>query len=162
MVYAVSLLMPNSSATNLSVSRQSRVSICRTFSYNFWGSGSMADLNVAHPQSFPSLREPFVNTFSAHGLSPVHLHQHSVRLRCSFPQFVAERDVCLLLHCAVTLPLTLTTFNWPQSVYTASHMQSMLCVDSPMSPKNHAHARTRAPSCRSDMIPFTELFRHTL
>ena len=52
------------------------------------------------------------------------------RLCCSFPQFVAE-FVCASLHCAVTLPLTLTTFNWPQSVYTAGHMQSMLCVDSP-------------------------------
>ena len=35
---------------------------------------------------------------------------------------------CTLLHCAVTHSLTLTTFNWPHSVYTVGHMQSMLCV----------------------------------
>ena len=52
-------------------------------------------------------------------------------LHCNFPQFVAKLDVCTLLHCTVTLPPTLTTFNWPQSVFAAGHMQSMLCVDSP-------------------------------
>ena len=45
---------------------------------------SMADPNVAHPQSLPSFRES-VNTFSAHGFPPVHLHQHFKRLCCSFP-----------------------------------------------------------------------------
>ena len=122
---------------------------------------SMADPNVSHPQSFPFLRES-VNAFSAHGFPPVHLHQHFTRLSCSFPQFVAEL-ACTLLHTAVTLPLTLTTFIWPQSVYTAGHKQCMLCVSIlPMFLKNHAHARTHAPSCSSDMTPFNELFRHTL
>ena len=94
---------------------------------------SMTASNVAQTQSFRSFRErlaPFVNTFPAHGFPPVHLHQHFTRLRCSFPQFVAEVDVCTLLHCAMTLPLTMTTYNWPQSVDTAGHMQSMLFVDS--------------------------------
>ena len=95
---------------------------------------SIADWNVAHLQSFPFLRKcvrTILNKFSAHGLPPVHLHQHFTRLRCSFLQFVAELDVCTFLHYAVTLPFIITTFNWPQSVYTAGHMQSMLCVDSP-------------------------------
>ena len=48
-----------------------------------------------------------------------------------FSWFVAEHDVCILLHCAVTLSLILTMFTWSQLVYTAGHMQSMLCVDSP-------------------------------
>ena len=77
---------------------------------------------------FAKAFEPFVNTFSVHGFPHIRLHQH---FRSGFHQFVAELNVCTLLHCAVTLPLTVTTFNWPQSVYTAGHMQSMLCVDSP-------------------------------
>ena len=128
-VCAVFFLMPNFSTIKLSVSRRSSVIICRTFSII-----SEVLLVDGRPErgsssSFPSLRES-VNTFSAQGFPPVHLHQHSTRLCCSFSQFVAKR-VCTLLHCAVTLPLTLTSFNWLQSVYTASHMQSMLCVDSP-------------------------------
>ena len=100
-----------------------------------------------------------VNTFSAHGFPPVHLHQHFTCLCCSFLQFVAEL-ACTLLHCTVKLPLTLTTFNWPQSVYTAGY-SSPCCVSIlPMSLKNRAYARTHKPSCRSDMTPFTELFRH--
>ena len=122
--------MPNSSAINLSVSlilheylfalSQSFLGFCLL----------MADPNVAHVGYFLPFEkafEPFINTFSAHDFPPVHPHQHFTRLRCSFPQFVAELEVCTLFHCAVTLPLTLTMFNWPQSVYTASHMQSMLC-----------------------------------
>ena len=137
-----------SSAINLSVSRRSCVSICRTFSIISgvqlvrWPTRTwlILSLFLVFAKSF----ESFVNTFSVHGFPPVHPHQHFTRLRCSFLQFVTELDVCTLLHCAVTLPLTLTTFNWPQSVYTAGHMQSMLSVDSPMSLKNHAHARTCA------------------
>ena len=67
----------------------------------------------------------------SNGLPPVHLHQLSrASVPLQFPQFVAEIDVCMLLHCALILPPTMTTFNWPQSVYTGSHMQSILCVDS--------------------------------
>ena len=94
---------------------------------------SLTDPNVAQPKSIASLHESvstICKQFSAHVFPPVHLYQHFMRLHCSFPKFVAELDVCMLLHCAVTLPLTQTTFNWPQSVYTAGHMQSMLCVDS--------------------------------
>ena len=131
MVCAVSLLMPNSSAINLSVRRRSCASICRTF----WGSAcawsTRTWLILSRFLPFTKAFEPFVNTFSAHGFPPVHLYQHFTHLRCSFPQFVAELEVCALLHCAVTLPITLTTFNWPQSVYTVGHTQSMLCVDSP-------------------------------
>ena len=53
MVCAVSLLTPNSSAINLSVIRQSSACICRTF--------SMAEMNVAHPQSFL----PFARAFAS-------------------------------------------------------------------------------------------------
>ena len=87
--------------------------------------------------SFPSRKRKYI--FCAR-LPPVHLHHHFMRLCCSFPQFVAEL-VYTLLHCAVTLPLTLTTFNWPQSVYTAGHMQSMLCVYSPHVSKHGRLAR---------------------
>ena len=44
----------------------------------------MADLNMAHPQLFPSFRES-VNTSSAHGFPPVHLHQGFTHHCCSFP-----------------------------------------------------------------------------
>ena len=83
----------------------------------------MADRNVAHPQSFSSLRE---------SVWTIRKHIFGSRLPSltSAPTFVAEFYVCTLLHCAVTLPLTLITFNWPQSVYTAGHMQYMLFVDS--------------------------------
>ena len=207
MVCAVSMLMPNSSAINLSVCRRSCASICRTFSIISGillvngraecGSSScpippqsilasvadlvpafvalsqsclgfclsMAGPNVAHPQSFPPFAkafEPFVNTFFAHSFPPIHLNQHLTHLHCSFPPFVAEFDVCTLLHCAVKLPLTLTMFNWPQSVYTDSNMQPSCVSFLPRSLKNHAHARTHAPNCRSDMTPFTELFTHTV
>ena len=127
---AVSLLMPNSSAINIRVSRRSCASICRTFSIIsgvLLVDGSSTVVFV----SFAKVFELFVNTFSAHGFPPVHMHQHFTRFRCSFLPFVAELQVCTLLHCAVALPLILTTFNRPQSVYTADHMQSMLCVDSP-------------------------------
>ena len=131
LVYVVSFLMPNSSAINLSVSCRCCASICRTF----WDSAcrwpTRTWLILSRFLSFAKAFEPFVNTVSAHGFTSVHLHQHFMRLRFSFPQFVEELDVCTLLHCAVTLPLTLNTFNWPQLVCTAGHMQSMLCVDSP-------------------------------
>ena len=129
-VCAMSLLLPNFSAINLSVSRRSCARYTRT------------SLILSRFLPFAKAFEPLVNIFSAHGVSPVHLHQHFTRLRCSFPQLVAVLDVCMLFHCAVTLP---------QSIHTASHMQSIL----PISLKNHA------PSCRSDMTPFIELFRHT-
>ena len=57
MAYAVSLLIHNSSATNLSVSRRFCASICCTFSIISGVLLVVADLNVAHIQSFPSLRE---------------------------------------------------------------------------------------------------------
>ena len=87
----------------------------------------MADQNVVQLSRFlPFAKafEPFVNKFSALGFPSLHLPQHSMRLSCSFPQFVAELYVCRLLHCAVTLPLTL--------VAVGLHCQSMLCVDSPL------------------------------
>ena len=98
---------------------------------------SLADPNMAPPQSFPSLRE---NAWTIHkhilcSQLPSRIPApkfHAVR--CSFPQFVADLDICTLLHCAVTLPLTLTTFNWPQSVYSADHMQSMLTSKCRFSP----------------------------
>ena len=135
MVCAVSFLMPNSSAINLSVSRRSCASTCRTFS--IISGVLLVDDRPKHGSfsvvSFPPGKafEPFINAFSAHGFHAVHLHQHFTRLRCNFPQFLEEIDGCTLLHCAVTLPLTLTMFNWLQSVYTAGRMQSMLCVDYP-------------------------------
>ena len=94
----------------------------------------MANPNVAHPQSFPSLHKSiwtirkhiFCSQLPSHTTAPTF---HISLLQ--FSQLVAELDVCTLLHCTVTLPLTLTMFNWQQSVYTASHMQSMLYVDSP-------------------------------
>ena len=88
-------------------------------------------LILSHFLPFTKAFEPFVNTFSAHGFPLIHLPQHFMRLRCSFPEFIAELHICTLLHCAVTLPLTLTMFSWLQSVYSASHMQSVQCVDSP-------------------------------
>ena len=96
---------------------------------------SMADPNVAHPQSFPSLRESVSTIRNYIFCSQLPYRTPATDIpRVSvavFPKFAAELDVCSLLHCAVTLPLTLTAFNWPQSVFTAGHMQSMLCVDSP-------------------------------
>ena len=104
--------------------------------------------------------EPFINTFSAHGFPPVHLHQHFMRLHYSFIQFVAELDVCTLLHCAVTLPLTLTMFNYC-SQFTLQFTCSPCCVSIlSMSLKNHAYSHTHVTNCRSDMTSFTELFRH--
>ena len=89
MVNAVSLLMLNSSAINLSVSHRPCASICRTFSII---SGVLLDDGRPERGSssiVSSLRER-VNTFSAHGFSPVQLHVHFTRLRSSFPQIVAE------------------------------------------------------------------------
>ena len=88
----------------------------------------MGDPNVAHPHSFPSLRES-VNTFSAHGFPPVHVHQHFTHLCCSLPQFVAEL-VCTLRHWTVTTYHT----DYVQLAgvgVQVGHMQSMPCVDSP-------------------------------
>ena len=160
----VSLLMPSQSQ------RQPPI-LCQYLSHfldHLWGSAcrwrSRTWIVLSRFLPFAKALGPFLNTFSAHGFPPVHPHQHFTRLRCSFPQIIAELDVCTLLHCAVTLSLTLTTFNWPQLVYTAGHMQYMLCCVSIllMPLKNHAHARRLAPSCLSDMTPFTELFRQTL
>ena len=127
----------------------------------FWGSAcrwpTRTWLILIRFFPFAKAFEPFVNTFSAHGFPPVRLHRHFTRPCCSFSRFVAELDFTLLRY-AVTLPLTVTTFNWAQSVYTAGDLQSMLCVILPMSVKNHAHA----PNSRSDMTPFSELFRRTL
>ena len=111
MVYDGCLLIPNSS------SRRSCASIFHTSSIIF---------RVLLVDGRPERGSSSVVSFP-----PVHLHQHFTRFRWSFPQFVAELDVCMLLHCAMTLLLTLTTFNWPQSLFTAGYMQSMLCVDSP-------------------------------
>ena len=105
---------------------------------------------------FAKAFKSFVNTFSVHSFPPVYLHQHFPSLCCSFPQFVAELDICTLLHRAVILPLTLTTFDWPQSVCSAC------CVSILMSLKNHTHARIHSLSCRSDIIPFTEFCCRTL
>ena len=148
MVCTMSLLVPNSSAINLSISRRScGASICRTLSII-----SRVLLVDGRPECrflpFAKAFEPFVNTFSVHGFPPLHLHQHFTHLHCSFSQFIAEVDVCTLLHCAVTLPLTLTMFNWPQSVYTAGHMQSILCVDFPHvseEPYTCMHTCTKLP-----------------
>ena len=118
---------------------------------------SMANPNVVHPQSFPSLCER-VNTFSAHGFPPVHLHERYTHLFRSFPQFLAAL-VCTLFHCAVILPPTLNIFNWPQSVYIAGHMQFMMCVGSPLSLKNQAHTRQFAVQISYHLPNF---FRHTL
>ena len=121
MVCAVSLLMPNSFAVIVSMSHRSCASICRTFSIISGvllvdGRLQYGSLSVI---SFPS---PKHLNHSAHSFPSVHLHKHFTCL-----QFVAELYVCALCHSAVTL----TMFNWPQSVYTASHMQSMLCQFSP-------------------------------
>ena len=135
MVCAVSLLTPNSSTDTLKY--QSRT-LCQHLSHfldHFWGSAcrwpTRTWLILSHFLPFAKAFEPFVKVFSAHCFPPVHLHQNFMRLRCSFPHFVAELDVCTLLHYAVTLHPTLTTLNWPQSVHTAGHMQSMLFVDCP-------------------------------
>ena len=114
MVSAVYLLMPISSAFNLSVSRILRQHLSHFLDY-FWGSAcrwpTRTWLILSRFLPCAQAFQPFVNIFSAHGFPPVHQHQHFTRLRCSFPQFVAELDVCTSLQCAVTLPLTLTTFN---------------------------------------------------
>ena len=135
MVYAVSLLTSNSSAINLGVSRR-LVPAFLAHSRSFLGFClSMADSNVAHPQSFPSLRESvwtirkhlFCSRLPSHTPAPTF---HASPLQFSL---ICSRNllyICML-HCAVTLSLTMTTFNCPQSVYTSDHMQSMLCVDSP-------------------------------
>ena len=119
MVCTVSLLMPNSSAINPCVNSdlvpaffalsRSFLVFCLRWQTRTW-------LIVSHFLLFAKAFQPFVNIFSANGFPPVHLHQHFTRLCCSFPEFVADRDVCTLLHCAVTLPLTLTMFNWRQLV----------------------------------------------
>ena len=140
MVCAVFLLMSNSSADVLSFSHRSGVSIC-------CGSSSIVSL--------PSRkRMNHLKTVSAHSFPPVHLHQHFTILRSSISQFVAGLDVYTLLHWAVTLPLTLTKFNWPQSVYTSGHVQSVLCVDSPHvseEPYACAHICAKLP-LKSDII----------
>ena len=101
MVCAVSLLMPNSSAMNLSADRRSCASICRTFSI-ISGVLLVHDLpeydSLSRFLPFAKAFEPFVNTFSVHGFPPVHLQQYFTHLHYSFPQFVAELDVSTLLH----------------------------------------------------------------
>ena len=129
--------------------------LCQHFSHfldHFWGSAfrwpTWMWLILSRFLPFTKAFEPFVNTFSAHGFPPVHLHRHFTHLRYNFPQFVTE-IVCTLLHCAVTLPITLTTFNWPQSVYTVGHVQSILCVDSP-----HVSEEPCACAHTCDKLPF--------
>ena len=108
MVCTVSLLMSNSTAINLNVSHRSCANLCRTFSII-----------------------TFVNTFSAHGFPPVHLQVHFTGLRCSFPQFVAERDVCTLLHCVVTTSHTDYVQLSAVGLHCRSHAVHVVCRFSP-------------------------------
>ena len=93
----------------------------------------IADPKVTHHQSFLSLCETICIIRKHIFCSRLPSRTHAPAfLRCNIPKFVAELDfVYTFLHCAMTLPPTLTTFNWPHSVYTAGHIVSMLCVDSP-------------------------------
>ena len=105
---------------------------------------------LSHFLPFAKEFGPLVNTFSAHCFPPVHLHLHFTHLRCSFPQFVAELDVCTLLHCTVTLRST--GCSW----FTLPVTCSPCCVSIiPMSLKNTC---TKLPF-RYDTIHRT--FRHT-
>ena len=162
-VCAVSLLIPNSFKINLSISRRSYASICRTFSIIsgvLFVDGQTEHLMLS---SFPSLcksvwticKHIFCSQFPSRTPVPT-FHESPLQFSP-----ICSRSRCLHVAplCCDTA-LILTTFNWLQSVYTAGHMQSMLCIDSPHVSEEHVHVHTYAPSCHSDMTPFTELLRH--
>ena len=159
MVYAVS------SAINLSINCRSCASICRTLLDHFWGSAcqwpNRTRLILSRFLPFAKVFEPFVNMFSAYGFPPVHLHQHFICLRCSFPQFVAE----LCLHVAPLRCETTSHTDYVQLASVGLHCQShavhAVCLFSPCLWRTMRLRAHMPQSCRLDMTHFTELFRHT-
>ena len=128
---------------NLSVSRRSCASICRTFfiiSGVLLVDGRPERASVVSFSSRKRLNHSILFRSRLPSRTPAPTF-HASPLQ-SFPQFVAELDVCTLLHCAVTLPLILSTFNWQQLLNCRSHAVYSASWILPMSLKNHAHART--------------------
>jgi hypothetical protein len=113
----MSLLMPNSSTINRKVTRRSCASICRTCSIM---SGVLLDgqpdRGSSSVVSFPSRKLP------SRTLAPTFYASPS-----PFSLICSRTWVYSLLHCTVTLPLTLTMFNCPQRVYPDGHVYSTLC-----------------------------------
>ena len=62
------------------------------------------------------------HTQDIYALKKIHQPQPGVNPRTSDP---------MARMITTAPPGSITTFNWPQSVYTTGHMQPMLCVDSP-------------------------------
>ena len=127
----------------------------------------MANPNVAHPQSFPSLcksvwtiREHiFCSRFPSRTPAPTF---HASPLQFS-P--ICSITWCLFAHCFIELwhylshGLCSTGYSW----FTLPVTYGPCCGSIlPMSLKNNAYVHTHVPSCHSDMTPVTELFRHTL
>ena len=114
MVCTVSLLIPNSAAINLSVSRRSCTRIFRSFSIisGVLSADGRAERGSSSVVSLPSLKSlnPQKHIFCSRlpSRTPAHTF-HASPLQ--FSQFVAQLDVCMFLHCAVALPLTLTECN---------------------------------------------------
>ena len=135
MVCAVTLLMPNSSAINLSVSRRFWASICRTFSDHFWGSAcrwpTRKWLILSRILPFEKVFEPFVNAFSAHGFprTPAPI-LHASPLKFS--------PICSRIWCLHVAPLRCDTTSHTDYVQLAavglhcrSHAVHAVCRFSP-------------------------------
>ena len=131
MVCAVSLLMPNSSAINLSVSRRSCSSICCTFSIisgvlhvDGWperGSSSVV----------PSLRES-VWTIRKHIFFPRLPSLTSAETFQASPLHFSP--ICSRIWCLHVVPLCCDTTSHTDYIQLAAvglHCRSHLCVDSP-------------------------------
>ena len=127
-----------------------------------WLCLSMFDPNVAHPQSFRSLRES-VWTIRKH------IFYSWLPSRPPAPTFHAcplqISPICSRSWSLYVAPLRCDTTSHTDYVQLAEvgfhcmsradHAVSIL----PMSLKYHVHVRTHARSCRWDMTPFTVLFR---
>ena len=165
MVCAVSLLMHNSSAINLSVSRRSWASIYHTF----WIISGVLFVVDGRPELdsssvVPSLRESIWTISKPIFCSRLPSRTHAPTFHASPLQFspICSRIWCLhVAHRAVTHLshwLRLTGRSW----FTLPVTCSPCCVSIlPMSLKNH-HMRAHMRQVAVQMTPFTELFRHTL
>ena len=127
----------------------------------------MADLNMAHPQLFPSLCESVWTIRKNIFCSRFPSCTPATTFHGSLLQFspICGRTWCLHIAplCCDTQPYLLRCEVWlwsaGRSLFTLVNTCSPCCVSIlPMSLNNRAHA----PSCHSDMMPFTKLFRHTL
>ena len=161
MVCAVSLLMPNSSAINLGVSRWSCTSIGHTFSiitevllfdgrpergsYSVVSFLSQKRLNHSIRKHIFCSRLPSRTPAPTFNASPLQFS----------PVFFSRTWI---LHVALLRCDTNFHTDYVQLAAVDLHCQS----HEVHAVENHVLARTHASSCRSDMTPFTELFTHII